>query len=94
MNHYVLLGISRDAGREEIRAAYRALVRRYHPDAGPGSSAEKFKQVVHAYTILSDQRSRAAYDRTLSKPQAYRPPVSRVAPAEWVVIPSSGFRRW
>ena len=53
MNFYLVLGIPRNATGETIRDAYRALARRYHPDRGPGSSAEKFRQIAEAYEVLS-----------------------------------------
>jgi curved DNA-binding protein CbpA len=62
MNFYAVLGIPRDADDEAIRRAYRILVRRYHPDHGIGSSAEKFRQVREAYETLIDPGSRRSYD--------------------------------
>ena len=72
MNFYAILGVSRDADDETIRNAYRILVRRYHPDRGAGSSAEKFRQVNEAYETLSDPGSRQSYDLSL---QWAQPPV-------------------
>ena len=65
MNYYILLGVPIDADQETIRSAFRTQVRRYHPDAGEGSSAEKFRQLVEAYTTLNDPLRRRLYDRTL-----------------------------
>jgi curved DNA-binding protein CbpA len=78
MNLYVVLGISRDADDETIRSAYRILARRYHPDRGAGSSAEKFRQVNEAYETLIDPESRQSYDLSLQWAQP-RVPV-RVEP--------------
>jgi len=78
MNFYVVLGIPPDADEETIRNAYRILARRYHPDRGAGSSAEKFRQVNEAYETLVDSGSRHAYD--LSLESAKRPPTVRVEP--------------
>jgi DnaJ-class molecular chaperone len=75
MNFYVVLGISRDADDEAIRRAYRMLARRYHPDQGVGSSAEKFRQVREAYETLIDPASRRSYDLSLQRatyPRAIR----------------------
>jgi curved DNA-binding protein CbpA len=66
MNYYVVLGVARDASYEAIRQAFRALARQYHPDAGTGSSVERFRQVVDAYETLGDPARRRAYDRSLA----------------------------
>jgi len=65
MNFYAILGIPADADDEAIRIAYKTLARRYHPDAGLGSSAEKFRQVSEAYDTLRDAGRRQMYDRSL-----------------------------
>ena len=72
MNFYAVLGISRDADDETIRSAYRILARRYHPDRGAGSSAEKFRQVNEAYETLIDPGTRQSYNLSLqwAQPQA------------------------
>jgi curved DNA-binding protein len=62
-NHYRTLGISPQADEKQIRAAYLALVKQYHPDTGEGSSAEKFNEIQQAYVVLRDPEQRAAYDR-------------------------------
>ena len=63
--YYDLLGVSRKASQKEIRAAYRKLARKYHPDLNPGdkSSEESFKQVQEAYDVLSDAKKRQMYDQ-------------------------------
>lgn len=65
MDYYLLLGVSNDADAETIRSAFRVLARRYHPDAGEGSSAEKFREVLAAYETLNDPTRRWRYDRAL-----------------------------
>jgi curved DNA-binding protein CbpA len=64
---YSVLGVSRTATDAEVRAAYRALVARYHPDKYSGNpledlAAEKMAGINRAYEILSDPGRRAAYD--------------------------------
>jgi len=65
MNYYVVLGVPADADGPAIRSAFRSLVRRYHPDAGEGSSPEKFRLLVEAYETLIDPARRRVYDRSL-----------------------------
>jgi curved DNA-binding protein CbpA len=72
MNHYLTLGIAWDADQEAIRRAFRTLVQQYHPDAGLGSSAERFRQIVEAYDVLRDPDRRAIYDAALRSAQRPR----------------------
>jgi molecular chaperone DnaJ len=64
-DYYDLLGVPRKASVKDIRAAYRKLARKYHPDLNPGdkSAEEKFKQIQEAYEVLSDTKKRQMYDQ-------------------------------
>lgn len=63
-DYYDILGVSRDADKEEIKRAYRRLARKYHPDVNkePGAE-ERFKEINRAYEVLSEPEMRARYDR-------------------------------
>ncbi|WP_336659544.1 molecular chaperone DnaJ [Leucobacter sp. USHLN153] len=62
-DHYETLGVTREATPEEIKKAYRRLARQLHPDVNPSEeAAEKFKDVTHAYDVLSDPEQRQRYD--------------------------------
>ncbi|HXV77268.1 MAG TPA: molecular chaperone DnaJ [Candidatus Polarisedimenticolaceae bacterium] len=64
-DYYEILGVGRDADEKAIKAAYRRLARKYHPDLNKGDkrSEERFKEVAEAFAVLSDTEKRARYDR-------------------------------
>ena len=64
-DYYELHGVPRKASAKDIRAAFRKLARKYHPDLNPGDKAaeEKFKQLQEAYDVLSDAKKRQMYDQ-------------------------------
>jgi len=64
-DYYAILGVSRSATEKEIKAAYRKLARKYHPDVNPGNKAaeEKFKEINQAYEVLSEPERRQKYDQ-------------------------------
>jgi len=63
-NPYKLLGVSKTASDAEIRKAYRALAKKYHPDVNKDKPqmAEKFKEISAAYSLLSDKNMKKRYD--------------------------------
>jgi len=64
-DYYSILGISKNAGAEDIKKAYRKLAVKYHPDknAGNKEAEEKFKQINEAYEVLSDPEKKKKYDK-------------------------------
>ncbi len=77
MNHYERLGVSQTATYGEIRAAYRVLARRFHPDQQVGAGQVADSNAMHllnaAWRDLSDATRRADYDRTLRPPRGPNP---------------------
>ncbi len=67
MDYYKILGVTPNATQEEIRKAYRALAKKYHPDVNPDKMAQsKFIEITEAYQILSDPEKRRTYDKVKS----------------------------
>ena len=64
-DHYVTLGVDRDATDEEIKRTYKKLARRHHPDLNPGDieAEARFKEIGAAYEVLSDPERRSRFDR-------------------------------
>jgi curved DNA-binding protein len=73
-DYYQILGVSRSASADEIRAAYRKLALKYHPDRNPGDkqAEDKFKEMNEAYQVLSDPQKRARYDQLGSEYSNYQ----------------------
>ena len=75
-DYYAILGLKRDATADDIKAAYRRLARKYHPDVSKEKDAEeKFKEMAEAYETLKDPEKRAAYDQlgNYTPGQEFRP---------------------
>lgn len=87
-DYYEILGLTRKAGADEVKLAYRKLARKYHPDVSKEANAEdKFKELQEAYEVLRDPEKRAAYDqlgRDYRAGQQFRPP------PDWARRPGGG----
>ncbi len=64
-DYYEILGVPRTASAKDLKAAYRRLARKYHPDVNPGNkeAEEKFKEAAEAFAVLSDPEKKAKYDQ-------------------------------
>ena len=82
--HYEVLGITEGASEEEVRQAYRRLVKEAHPDRA-GDPAQ-FRRITQAYDVLTDPTRRAAYDPTLRPAPVVRRPQRRRRYGRYVVL--------
>jgi curved DNA-binding protein CbpA len=84
-NHYELLGLEKGASSEEIKQAFKEIALVYHPDSNffdeilvgteavlPPDDVKKFQEISHAYSILSNENKRVAYDAELVKDEVSR----------------------
>ena len=72
-DYYATLGVPRTATEKEIKAAFRKLARKHHPDVNQGSkeSEARFKELTEAYEVLGDPEKRKTYDELGSQPQSF-----------------------
>lgn len=93
-NYYHILGISPNATTAEIKAAYKRLALKLHPDKNPGNlrAEEQFKLVNEAYQVLSNPRRRATYDLQRQYEQQQRQPQAYAHPRYHHTRPPAGYR--
>ena len=88
MNPYIVLGVDRAADQETIRAAYRRLARRFHPDSGGN---ERYMILINAaWHVLGNPTRRAAYDSTDARPE----PIRRAAGDGRTVVDFGRYAGW
>jgi curved DNA-binding protein len=73
-DYYKILGVDKNATKDDIKKVYRRLAKKYHPDKNPGDKAseEKFKEVTEANEVLSDPEKRKKYDQLGSNWKQYQ----------------------
>ena len=81
-NFYSIFGVSQNANKNELKAAYRRLVKKHHPDTG--GDKNKFLEIQLAWETLNDPIKKEKYDRTISYPKEY----SNIENSNW----SSGLK--
>lgn len=83
-----MLGVGRTASQQEIRQAFRRLVRKLHPDGAEGkdADAERLREVLEAYSVLGHPHRRAVYDEALRREEAASP--------LWADFPPPTTRTW
>lgn len=96
--HYDNLRVSRNAPEEVIRAAYRALAQKYHPDVNSDPDASRIMTIINqSYAVLSDPTKRAAHDRWIavaeSTTTSSTPPTEPTRPTEDGASSSNGYKR-
>src|SRR4030066_2090958 len=64
-DYYEILGVDRNASKDDLKKAYRKLAMQYHPDRNPDdkTAEEKFKEAAEAYEVLSNDEKKSMYDR-------------------------------
>ena len=64
-DYYEVLGVQKNASKDEVKKAYRKMALQYHPDKNPGNkeAEDRFKEATEAYDVLSDEKKKSAYDQ-------------------------------
>lgn len=90
-NYYEVLGVSRKTAAREVRRAYRALARKFHPDFNPEdkAAAQKFREIQEAYEVLGNAQKRKAYDYYGTN-FGQRIPTGNPQATEWPNVPPVG----
>ncbi|MBZ0200074.1 MAG: J domain-containing protein [Ignavibacteriaceae bacterium] len=73
-DYYKILGVEKNANKEDLKKAFRKLAKQYHPDANPNNKAaeEKFKEITEAHEVLNDPEKRKRYDQLGANWNSYK----------------------
>jgi curved DNA-binding protein len=84
-DYYKILGLNRNAGKDEIKKAYRKLARKYHPDVNPDdkTAGAKFSEINEAHEVLSDPEKRKKYDQFGANWQQFEQSGGRPQDFDW-----------
>ena len=85
-SYFAILGISPNATVDEVRSAYRRLVKEFHPDHYEGGS-ERFRDIQEAYSVLGNRRARREYERNIRKAAPQSPMGTPTYPGPEPLIP-------
>src|SRR5258706_15782288 len=83
-DYYATLGVTKSSSEKEVKAAFRKLARKHHPDVNPGdkSAEAKFKEINEAYEVLGDPEKRKKYDELGSNWRMYEHAGAGPAPGQ------------
>jgi curved DNA-binding protein len=93
-DYYGILGVDKNASKEEIKKAYRKLARKYHPDINPTDSdaTNKFAEINEAHEVLTDDEKRKKYDTLGADWQQYQSSGARTEDFDWSRYAGAGRR--
>ncbi len=91
-DYYKILGVDKNAGEKEIKAAFRKLARKHHPDVNPDDprAEERFKEINEAYEVLGDSEKRSKYDQLGANWQRWQQAGGRPGDFDWSRWASGG----
>ncbi|QCQ22845.1 DnaJ domain-containing protein [Desulfoglaeba alkanexedens] len=101
-DYYKILGVPRSESIDGIRAAFRNLAKKHHPDKRGAEETRNFQEITEAYSVLSDPESRKRYNEKLKESENLRragprwkdPPTVRRSVEHDVTLPAAGLSEW
>lgn len=85
IDYYKLLGVNHDAGRDDVKSAFRLMIKRYHPDTGGDGEIEFIDRIIRGYRILCDTTLKSEYDRLLHELGKRIPPEPSMIPKKRIL---------